>query len=273
MNRCLPVFILALISLFTGPAFAQTEISTVMDWSNGRFEVSAHRPLAPGMSPDDHPRALRLIENELWPLVESEIGRLLWDRNGTIANLTGNGPEFLSEIRSLALSKEWSRLSLDRKFIDTLYSGNLRDAIFSRFPAEGIAVLAEIPAGWIPVPEDPWTGIVIYAPSGLPVRGSNRLADPVPAFRARILSSELSVLFDPGIHGAQSLNYRTLDRGNEIDAIVGRRPYRAMARALYGQYPCDIILSEDDTLRIMASQSGRRALAEGQISILLDSWP
>ncbi len=273
MNRSLPVFILVLISIFTGPAFTQTEISTTMDWSDGRFEVNAHRPLAPGMSPDDHPRALRLIENELWPLVESEIGRLLWDRNGTIANLSINDPEFLSVISDLALSREWSRLSLDRKFIDTLYSGNLREAILSRFSIDEPVARAEIPAGWIPVPEDPWTGIVIYAPSELPVRGANRLANPVPAFRARILGSELRVLFDPVIHGAQALNYRTLARRNEIDSIVGRRPYRAMARALYGQYPCDIILSEDDTLRIMASLSGRRALAEGRISILLDSQP
>ncbi len=43
-----------------------------------------------------------------------------------------------------------------------------------------------------------------------------------------------------------------------------------MARGLYGDFPCDIVLSKEAVADILVSESGRRALFEGRIIVLLD---
>lgn len=244
-----------------------------MDWSNWLFQVSASRPLDSGMSAADHPRALRALEQELWSLIEGELAQLAWDHNGSLADLIERQPKFRLSIKNLAssLDREWSRLSIDRKSIIAEYSVNLAGTVMDYFPPEEPIIREGLPIGGIPLPEDPWTGIVIYAPQNLPLWGTGLNADPQPALRARILSTALGVLADPAIQESGNMKYSPLDQREEIDHIVGRRPYRAVARALYGDYPCDIILGEEDTRRIMASKSSRQALLEGRIAILFDS--
>jgi hypothetical protein len=137
------------------------------------------------------------------------------------------------------------------------------------FPGEE----ASIPISWTPVPEDGWTGIVIYAPSDLPVRGTSLRSPPIPALGARILTDDLGILADPSVRSGELLSYRPLAEAEKLEDLVGRRPYKTMARGLYGDHPCDIILSGEDSRRIMASESGREALSSGRIVILLDEFP
>ena len=268
-NRCVAAIVI--ISTMTALEAAQTSVDSFMDWGTGVFRISASRPLDPGISPWDHPRALKAMERELTPIIVSELEGLAWNRQGTLADLVGREPGLKTAVEKVALSLErlWSRLSLDRKSVEAEYSLVLTEALNTHFPPEEEGVRAPRPLGWTPVPEDPWSGIVIYVPSGLPVRGTGLTADLVPALRARILSHDLKVLADPSNDGSRSLAYRRLDDRAAFESLVGRRPYRTMARALYGESPCDIILGEDDSHRILASESGRRALREGRIAILL----
>lgn len=270
MKNCFLILVFALLFGGVNRGFAQTAITASMDWSSGIFQIKATHPLNPGMTPADHPMALNSLESELGPLIERQLGLLPWNNEGSLAEL--KLPEIRSTIKQLSstLKKEWSHLSTDRKSIIAQYSVNIMEAVHDLFPTKEVDFQEKYPVIGIPVPEDPWTGIVIYAPNALPIVGTGNTGNPQPALKARILDTDLRVVFDSNFESFKKLSYRPMERREEIDTMVGRRPLRILARALYGEYPCDIILSKDDTLRIMASESGRLALAEGRIAILLD---
>ena len=252
---------------------AQTVIESSMDWTTGIFRITASRPLEPGKSPDDHPRAIEDLEKDLIPLAVNELGQLAWDNRGSLDQLMFRSPESRTAVESLAqaLEREWSRLSDDYMFVEAAYVVDLSTEITSAFPLSALQRFPARPPGWRPVPADDWTGIVIYVPDGLPVRGAGMNADARPALRARILTDGLEVLAEPAASGSGILNYLELDERDEAEPMVGRRPFRTMARGLYGDNPCDIIISGDDGADILSSESGRKALEEGRIVVLLDN--
>ena len=244
-----------------------------MNWSTGRFELLVSKTLDDGMSPSDHPQTLKSLERELPPYIIRELGNLAWNRHGTLQELMEKNPSLKIYVESITdkIKMEWSRLSDDQKSVEAFFSLNLEKVIKEVIPPSAYDNLAKKPIGWVPVPEDDWSGILIYVPNKLPLRGTGLTANPQPALFARILSNNLEVLLDPAMGNGTTLTYRRMDDGEEKDSIIGRRPYLLMARELYGEYPCDIILSREDTQRILAADSGRRALSENRIIILLDS--
>jgi hypothetical protein len=252
--------------------FAEVTVESTLNWSTGEFGITASRTLDHGMSPSDHPQALTALERELLPYIVEELGRLAWDRQGTLKDQWERDPSVRTSVENLAasLNRKWSRLSDDRKSVEASYTVQLGSVLHEIFPSTGLAGYSEKPIGWVPVPDDAWTGIVIYAPPELPVRGTGLNSKPRPALYARILSSDLEVLADPGAGGGRLLSYQSIADRALAEPLIGRRPYQVMARELYGEYPCDIILSEDDTRRILAADSSRQALSDGRIVILLD---
>lgn len=259
------LLLLMIVCAAAAGAQTRTAVESSMDWTSGLFTMLAVRPLDSDMSPSDHPDALLAIEQELPFLLTSELGRLMWDSGGTLGDAMERDEQIRAAIASIPARREWSRLSADRKSTEALYTVSMNGFL----PASGPPVEMPVPAGWVPLPEDAWSGIVIYAPE-LPVRGTEGSAPPVRALRPRIFSEDLELLFSP--QNGQLVSYTTLAEWNG-SPLTGRRPYRLMARELYGEVPCDIILSAEDTRRITAAPSGRQALAEGRIVIIFDGEP
>ena len=256
-----------LLFLVTNHGTSQTVITSSMDWSTGIFSVMATRPLNPGMTPKDHPQALQFLEQEIPSLIQNSVGSLAWNSNGTLADFIANRLEFRPGLEKIVQSMDrlWSRLSTDRKSVEAEYSVNLATIAGDIFPIEA-PVNKHVPTiGWVPVPDDPWTGIIIYAPANIPVRGKGTTASPQQALRSRILDTGLNPLNDPEM---PSFAWFPLERRHEAADLVGLRPYRVIVRELYGVIPCDLILGMEDTRRIMASESGKNALKEGRVAIL-----
>lgn len=268
---CIMLLILAHVSPVQ--TFAQTSIETEMDWRTGQLNVLATQALGSDMLPEAHPRALATLERGLSALLINEISDLPWNRFGKLKKYIDRVPSSMDSIEQLAesLNKEWSRISEDRKVVEAFYTLNLTELLPEFFPATDKLSLPRTPVGWIPIPEDDWTGIVIYVPENTLIWGTGISLPPRPALYARILSDNLSVLFDPAKSESGFLSYHDVANRSEIDSLVGRRPYRTMARGLYGEFPCDIVLSDEDAKRILSSDSGREALSKGRVAILLDS--
>jgi len=266
-------FLLLVVISFVPPSiFSEVIVRSSIDWSTGHFELSASKALDPGMSPSDHPQALKALERELPPYIMKELGQLAWNRRGTLQEQMDKDTALRTYIERIAgsLTLEWSRLSEDQKSVEASYSLDLEEILPEVIPSAGIEELSEKPIGWTPVPEDSWTGILIYVPGDLPVRGTGLTTDIRPALFARVLSENLEVLADPSVGSRRLLSYIPVQDRQKTESLIGRRPYRVMARELYGDYPCDIILSKEDTRRILAADSGRQALSDGRIVILID---
>jgi len=271
MNRkilgCIMLLIMARVS------FAQTSIETEMDWETGRLNVLATQTLGSSTLPRAHPRALAALERRLPALLAEDIGNLPWDRFGKLEERIERMPSLADTVERLAefLNREWSRITEDGRAVEALYTLNLTELLPRFFPGAGRLGLPEVPVGWVPIPEDDWTGIVIYVPENMLIWGTGITSPPRPALYARVLSEDLTVLFDPAGSGSSFLSYHSVANRGGIDSLVGRRAYRTMARGLYGEFPCDIVLSNEDARRILASGSGREALLGGKVVILLDS--
>ncbi len=251
---------------------AVPNLETRMDWSSGIFSLQASMALEPGMSPEDHPRALEAMERELPALVAEELSMLAWDNMGTLGDMIRRQPaaRTVIELMAQSLQRQWSRLSSNYSRVEALYILNLGEALSLYFPSPVPFALEETPPGWTPLPADGWTGVNIYLPAELHLRGTMREEQSQAALRARILGSDLQVLFEPSSASSRLLTYLPLSRRAEGEEITGRRPYRTMARELYGDFPCDLVLSDEDTRNLLSSPSGREALAEGRVLILLE---
>ncbi len=270
----LPAVIL-LTCLAPSRVFAQIQIRSHMDWSTGILKIEASRPLEEGPSPSNHPMALAALERDFVSLAADEIGRLVLDNTGTLNQQKSTDGALRSRIETLAreMERQWSRISGDFKLIEASYLVNLRNALPELVEVNQYPKPADIPIGWVPTPQDDWTGIVIFVPNQLPLRGTGLVSNPVPALRARLLSGSLQVLLDPASSGGSYLSYRTLDNRESAERLVGRRPYLVMARELYGKTPCDIIISDEDARRLLASASGRDSLSQGRAVILVEELP
>lgn len=256
-----------------GRIFAQTSIETEVDWRTGNLNVLATHALDSDMLPQAHPRTLAALERKLPALLIEDMKNLPWDRLGTLEEYIKRVPSSMALVEKLteSLNRKWSRISEDRTIVEASYTLDLTELLPKFFPITDGLNLPRTPAGWIPIPEDDWTGIVIYVPENTRVWGTGISSPPHPALYARILSSDLTVLSDPTRNKDNFLSYYSVANRDEIDFLVGRRPYRTMARELYGELPCDIVLSNEDTKRILAEDSGKEALLAGRIVILLDS--
>lgn len=269
------LFAVVLIPIVVVNLWSETTVTSSMNWQTGRFSLSATRILGEGAAPDDHPRELRLLEREMTPYLLDQLANLPWDYRGKLKDLVARNPTTRTSLENLAgsLEKEWSRLSDDYSAVEARYYIDLSEQLSQYFPPESNPSFPEPPIGWTPIPQDDWTGIVIYAPEQLPLRGTGLMVEAKPALRARVLSDELEVLYDPGRRGSSMMRYLPMENRTNSEDIIGRRPYRTMARGVYGEFPCDIIISQEDRDRIMATESGRRSLAEGRIVILMDRLP
>lgn len=272
MTNCVKLHAI-LVLLINAPLMAQTSINSRMNWDTGELLISALWPLQSKMMPSNHPEALNTLEQELPPLAIKELKTITWNREKSMGEMANTDPGYQSILMQITgnMKRNWSRISEDYSSIQAEYSVNLFEAANQYFPAEYAAPELKAPISWFPQPEDPWSGIVIYLPDKLPLRGTGTRVKAIPALKARILSDSLDVLFDPEYEGYSSLRYYSLENHEQALSVAGRRPYRTMASALYGSLPCDIILSEMDTQSITASESGRQALYDGKIVILFES--
>ena len=270
---CIVLIILARFS--PDQAFAQTSIKTEMDWGTGRLSVLATHALGPNILPKTHPRTLAVLERELPALLMEDIGNLPWDRFGNLEEYIKRVQSSMNSVEKLAesLNRKWSRISENRSFLEAFYTLDLAKLLPKFFPVTDRLNLPRAPVGWVPTPKNDWTGIVIYVSENTRVWGTGISSPPRPALYARILSDDLTVLSDPTRSEENFLSYHSVANRNKIDSIVGRRPYRTMAQGLYGEFPCDIVLSNADVKHILAEDSGREALLTGKIVILLDSFP
>ncbi|MCG8453072.1 MAG: hypothetical protein MI717_07820 [Spirochaetales bacterium] len=240
-------------------------IETDLNWKTGEFQLQASLPLPNTMSPSDHPRLLNQLENELTTRALTTLETLPWNRYGTLKQ---QGTPYFPVMESLALSlkRQWSRLSSDQTQVEAQYTMNLQEIVPSLALGTGQREVWESPMGWTAQPETSWTGLVIYVPQSLPVRGTSQLRPLQPAINARLLGDQLEVLVSPE-QGDSIPSYTTLSDYLEDSTRTGRFPLRTMAREIYGSVPCDIILSEEATKTLLKSpnllnlvQSGRWVL-------------
>jgi hypothetical protein len=130
--------------------------------------------------------------------------------------------------------------------------------------------------GWVPTRE--FTGIVIYAAMSLPVHGTDRTDLAQPALLPEIFDTSAGMRRIVGpemVEPARLREWGVAAYTNSPDETpfqdrIGPTPLRIRATGVFGIYPTDLIIHEEDANLILATEANRRLIREGRILIILN---
>ena len=130
--------------------------------------------------------------------------------------------------------------------------------------------------GWVPTRE--FTGIVIYAATPLPVHGTQRSELVQPALLPEIFDTSAGMrnVVSPEMVRPNRLRewgvaaYTTSPDEAPFEDRIGLTPLRIRATGVFGIYPTDLIIHENDANLILATEANRRLIEEGRILIILN---
>ncbi|MCQ2611126.1 MAG: OmpA family protein [Treponema sp.] len=122
----------------------------------------------------------------------------------------------------------------------------------------------------------PYTGIIIDARGKLPVHGEYLNEKAQPCFFPRIFNEEMDVVYERNMiepakaSSMGSCFYDFSDDERRYMDVSGSQPLHIIARESFGENRSDIVISNDDALKILTVPQNLELLKQGKIVILLD---
>lgn len=277
------LLLLLVVATAAGAQHALDTVTSTVDWSTGVLEVTVERPLAAreARGPGAVSETQRSIRRDAVAIITPILADIRYDSRRTIADLIAEDESLISRLEHAAADARATdaRASADLRSAVVTFRVDLHTALGGRFIAHDRPVPVPSVLGWVATTE--YTGIVIYAAGELPVFGTAERAHAEPALFPGIyyVSQTDSLLFrlaeadhlDPAqLASGGAVGYTSDPLFTGFGDRVGRRPLRILATALFGTLPTDVVLSEADARRIMASEHNRALIREGRVVIVLD---
>lgn len=276
-----------LLCLLATAAAAQHALDTVtstIDWSAGTLEVTVERPLAArgAAGPGAVSEIQRSIRRDAVGIITPILATIRFDSRRTVADLIAEDESLITRLERAAAEATAvdARASTDLRSAVVTFRVELHDELGSRFVTHDRPAPVPSRLGWVATTE--YTGIVIYAAGELPVFGTDRSDRASPALFPGIyyVSDPESLLFrlaevdqvDPDrliADGPVAYTDDPLYTG--LADRVGRRPLRILASGLFGTAPTDVVITERDAYRIIASEHNRSLIRDGRIVIVVDT--
>jgi len=279
---------LGLVCVFVFNAFlafgqAKLGISGVVEWDKMEINVVVALDLASaGLNvPTGRTQSEAIIASEYLRLIRPEILNLQVDSSSTVADIVERGEWSIFEVENYALQARAIPPALSPSFDSMLASyslgiGGVRSALVRH------SRLADIPRTLDPVSAPAYTGIIIIASDSQPVHGTRGSALLQPCLFPKIWDSNMKLIFERNMYNQASgpmARYFPLKGifaggpsglSKEISAVVGEYPLRIFAKGVFGMKPTDPVISSDDALLIMSTESNRNLLREGRLVIIVD---
>lgn len=231
------------------------------------------------MNPSHRYQAEQYIESKAPELITEELGKVYIDSLYTIGDLIYSDPLFYKQIEdgAASLNKTFSRSTSDMKFFMVRYTMPIYPNLAELFPRNHVNTSNRDFFRPLDYRREDFTGIIIYARDEYRVQGENRNAYLQPALFPRLLSPDLSVIYQKDMLDEEALLYNGMvhysKSGNldkqELRKWVGNKPLQISARLIFGKLRTDIILSEEDCRLILANEEDNHLLREGKVLILL----
>jgi hypothetical protein len=228
--------------------------------------------------PEGRLEAQRMVEHDFPGLAKDAVLSLQADSHRTVEAAVADGT--IDEGRLVALSErarlERSSLSKDmRKYLAT-YGLGLEDV---SAPFLSGARPSSIRPPMDARPARSYSGIVVYAKGSLPVRGEGIAGAAAPCLFPRIYDEGMNLVLDRGVVDPEVLaasggsggvlGYASA-LGVEAGERVGGDPMRIMAKELFGDDRCDLVISREDALGILSAPGNRELLRQGKVVVVLD---
>jgi hypothetical protein len=275
---------ISLLILTASVVFAEefTGITGVVEWDNLRIKSTVSLDLIrSGIKlPSGRTQGESVLESGYQKLIQPNIMNLQVDSSSTVADLIIRGEFDLAEAENIALGSRSipPALSSDLRKISADYTMNLNDISAALLRHNRASPVMRT---LIPVSSAQYTGIIIIADDKLPLYGMRSSALAVPCLFPKIWDSDMNHIYERNMLEARGVMVRyaplkSIFQENpsglspEITEVIGNRPLRIFARALYGINPTDLIIDNTDAMLIISSNENRRLLSEGKVVFILN---
>jgi hypothetical protein len=274
------------VYLFLVPAvYGETkiDIAGTIEWDKMEINAAVSLDLASAniRLPTGRTQGEETIGAEYIRLIRPYILSIPVDSSLTVEDYIEAGNFSLLQAEGLALSARAAPPSLSADFTKLRASYTISLAGIS---AEFIrhSSPAEIRRILNPAPEASYTGIIIIAVDELPIHGMKSSALALPCLFPKIWDTDMNLIYErnnlapdrsPMVrYTAEEGIFRSTPSGlsPEIEALVGSRPLRIIARGIFGIRPTDPVIDAADALTIISSEENRRLLREGRVVFVLD---
>ncbi len=273
---------LALCALAAAGAAAQDlsayVVSTRVDWFSQKLVVDISLDLAKAglRMPAARSEAGLAVTRDLADLARGGVFSLLVDSYRDVGQTTSDGTISVDDLLGFLNkgARTGARFSSDFASYRATYEFPLTrlSELFVRH-----TVPHEPPPSLRFVPTKRYTGVVIYAAGEYPVQGEHVDARLVPALFPRIYDETMSLvlernMMDPAAIRRWGLVAYASDLSDpSLESRVGDDPLRIMAYRVFGTNRTDIVITEEDALKILNLADNRALLREGRVVVVLDA--
>jgi hypothetical protein len=260
-------------------AQAAPMVQRTLVWTAGELRLDATRALDPKSTSIVRAKsdAQADLESRVSPLLLQALAPVFVDSSHTVAELAAEEPGFFESLDSLArasrpeavfLGTDLARLTV--RWVFPLFGEH--SVTGSLLPGHE-APLAR-PLGF--TASRAFTGLVIHAQGPLPSVGTGTTAVLRPALFPRIWDENMDIVLErwqlsaAALKGHGMVGY--LDRLDDeaIRQRAGPDPLRIAARAVFGKYPVDVVISVEAARQLLSVTQNRELLRQGRICIVYD---
>lgn len=121
-----------------------------------------------------------------------------------------------------------------------------------------------------------YTGIIIDARGQIPVHGEFIIDEVEPCFFPKIYSDDMELIYEKNMVDASKIKERGIchydysDDEKNYSNIIGNQPLRILAQKTFGRNRSDLIIKEEDALKIISLPENLELLKNGKVVILLN---
>lgn len=275
---------------FTGTAAFGIHYEAAMEWDKELFTVTATVSLkTEGAMPSARNRAEKKVDDALPVILKEAFSSLRVDNYRFGKDVFYENPEMLARISDICTpeKKQYARLAADLSVLSVTYAFSLYPDIISVFIEHEEPIPLSPALVWEPS-SGKFSGILIYAPRGLPVYGEEVNANLTPCLFPKIYDSKTNLIASPAMLAPEVLMARgfsgyaiseyiatkssqTEDHEGKIQKRVGQSPLRILARGIFGTNRTDLILHDESVRTILSRQENIDLIRQGKIMIIVET--
>ena len=255
-------------------------VASGVGWKAGTFQLGVTHPLQQTLLalPRAEAESEAAIDAASSGLFMDAVFPLVIDSSHTVSDAVAQDPAYFSWLQNLMRDTLKDQLYLNSDFTE-----QTAHYTFPLFGAHGIAtpfypkIVLPPPSRLGYVPSRAFTGLVIYARDKLPSVGESKELYAAPALFPRLFDEEMNVIFDKSMCLSSAMERSGMvgyDDSIDENAIVkraGARPLYVTARAVFGIYHTDLVISSLSARQLLSVPENLDILRQGKVIIIYQS--
>ena len=255
---------------------AYTSAASV-DWNSGLIRASMELNLASAglRLPSDRAEAERLILAAIPDLVRPAMLGIGLDPYRTVADSLDDGSLDPAAFQAYLEAGRRVMLSMDRDMENLVarFEWRLPD-LANLYVRHSAPVRLAVPTRSMPTRA--YSGIVLYAQGSYPVRGEHGSDTLRPCLFPRIYDEAMTPILDRNLADPAALRawgvvaYATGLDDPVVESRAGGNPLRIMVAGVFGSNRTDVMISVDDSQRILGLPENRELIRSGKVVFIID---